>query len=878
MFSLFSAADIRRARDNAKENLETLVKVTVAQLVMLRHHPSFPDAELAPEGDALNCVRVLTRVLPYLYEKDELHQWEETIFWAPRRKLTRKASLSANVLFDDTEAVTPEIQENSEKYEDTKPLAEEFIDVLIDLLFFEGFTLPAVPGSRKKQNYVIWQTGVGCNTPIGTTKECESNRSEVLRLLLTLISKGMYMSANMLPVVGVRAITYIATNPHKQKVLSVLCSLLNTTLKYNPASWSVPYGQAIFKDPKQILVTYCVELLLAILVYPVPESGPGDPQKNYYRHFLGRLHRPQDFQFIVDGMTRILNQPIAASTSYLPGSAGTVKCAEDMIMLFWEVTQCNKRFRSFIIDTNRSHDFVILMLFYAIEYKLDPAKQGVVKMCAFILQTLSVEKNFGFSLNKRFEAQETLPTGIRIQGFSGTYGDFLIQSIYTLITTSKEKLATVYPALLSVIANIAGYLQNLSAVTSSKLLQLFSSMSSPSFLLANDTNHELLETLLQSMNAIIEHQYAKNAHFVYAILRSRNGFLALGNFTLESAQEEIQRQEQRRKDEAGRESTDSLSRRGSNDTTTSNGRDGLGPRRSVSASHHAAPDESAFAIGENSDEEDESQVAATPQSDTMSRATSIASSHDLENVEAVPTQLRGMSEKARGKMPAGPSSFSRQNSINSISGLGGSGGGNGGYGFQPSAEWLDSWLPYLPLGTILAVIDQVAQLTAPHISAAGTDTRAVLRVIQETRIDGVDIQPLRTYGFIWTPLSLGWYESLLWSFVYVNEMQVSKGTPGVWNGTEIKLFKVQEAAPRGPSLRNPGGAVDAVGRNVVTRIGNMSLAASLRSGPVELVSQQVGTVRGGAGGEERPRAGGRASLGAGRRSESGVGHVRSSAM
>lgn len=32
-------------------------------------------------------------------------------------------------------------------------------------------------------------------------------------------------------------------------------------------------------------------------------------------------------------------------------------------------------------------------------------------------------------------------------------------------------------------------------------------MSSPSFLLANETNHDLLQSLLEAMNAIIEHQY-----------------------------------------------------------------------------------------------------------------------------------------------------------------------------------------------------------------------------------------------------------------------------------------------------------------------------------------------------------------------------------
>lgn len=83
------------------------------------------------------------------------------------------------------------------------------------------------------------------------------------------------------------------------------------TLKYNPASWRVPYDHVVFTDPRQVLVTYCLQLLLALLLYPVPEGPSNEAQlKNNYRHYLGRLHRTQDFQFLVDGMTRVLNQPV----------------------------------------------------------------------------------------------------------------------------------------------------------------------------------------------------------------------------------------------------------------------------------------------------------------------------------------------------------------------------------------------------------------------------------------------------------------------------------------------------------------------------------------------------------------------------------------
>lgn len=89
--------------------------------------------------------------------------------------------------------------------------------------------------------------------------------------------------------------------------------------------------------------------------------------------------------------------------------------------------------------------------------------------------------------------------------------------------------------------------------------------------------------------------------------------------------------------------------------------------------------------------------------------------------------------------------------------------------------------------------------------------------------------PIPVHTFEWSALSMGWYESLLWGFIFSGEMVVgtasgaTPGTVGVWNGTGIKLFKVQEAAAQGPTLLAPKGAVDAVGSNLVQRIGNLSL-------------------------------------------------------
>ena len=709
VFSLFSPTDIRRTRDSSLENLEVLILAITSRLNHLRNHPSFPDPELAPEREALNCIRVLTRILPYIYEADQLTSWEDKFFWGARRKKTRRAQVASEVLFDegkdgDDQSPRPEQHE----YEEAKPLAEELLDTLTDLLFFTGFTIPKIPTAKDKVTYAIWQSGVGCKTSIGTSRDLESNRCEVLRLLLTMTSKSMYLPPSVLPIQGVKALTYLVCCPDKQIVLSVLCSLLNTVIKYNAATWRVPYDHVVWKDAKQTLVIYSLQFLLVLLLYPVPEGGHGS--NNHYRSWLGKLHRPEDFQFLAEGLSRNLSQPMQATSAYLPGSQKSVRWAPEMMMLFWETLQCNKRFRTFIIDSNRAHDFVILCLFHATKSKADPSRQGVVRMCVFVLQTLSVEANFGKSLNKKFEAQETLPQNIRIPNFRGTYADFLIISIHTLITGSKGKLDAIYPALLGIINNIAAYAQHLSTTTSSKLLQLFTSMSSPSFLLANDTNHALLQSLLESINAVIEHQYTENPSLIMAVLRSRKRIEALRAFTLESGQDEIERIARRRKEILNAtEGVTSPTRSGSAENSPRHNP----PSRQGSLSD--VPEDGTFAVGGSDDDSDNDMLQHTPAQSSASVRNSRTSSFSSAD-DNVPTQLRGMSEKARGKLPANATSFSRHNSTTSL----GSHTARQKFSpaamsqpgaFSPTPHWIESWLPELPLHTLLTVIEALS----PHL-------------------------------------------------------------------------------------------------------------------------------------------------------------------
>lgn len=74
----------------------------------------------------------------------------------------------------------------------------------------------------------------------------------------------------------------------------------------------------------------------------------------------------------------------------------------------------------------------------------------------------------------------------------------------------------------------------------------------------------------------------------------------------------------------------------------------------VSALSDVPEEDGAFAIGDDDEDDDDDEHQATPPESTAtepSQASSVSSGMEGGIDDAVPTQLRGMSEKARGKMP-----------------------------------------------------------------------------------------------------------------------------------------------------------------------------------------------------------------------------------
>ena len=265
--------------------------------------------------------------------------------------------------------------------------------------------------------------------------------------------------------------------------------------------------------------------------------------------------------------------------------------------------------------------------------------------------------------------------------------------------------------------------------------------------------------------------------------------------SLDSGREQLEKLGRQRKEQANSDPNGHINR----SRTSSVDSMLRSPLSSRSPALSNVPEDGAFAIGgdDDSDIEDEDRSGSVP----FSPAAQPPLTASIPSTEPLPSQLRGLSEKARGKMPVGAATFSRQNSSTSLSQLTPAVTHSGA--FNPTPAWIDTWLPDLPLHTILSLLES----PSPPKSLP----------------PAIEPSPPRLHLFEWTTLSLGWYESLLWGFIFTAEMVVQNGAVGVWNGTGVRLFRVQQEQARGPSLMKPMGAVDAVGSRLVDGIGNLRI-------------------------------------------------------
>jgi hypothetical protein len=205
-------------------------------------------------------------------------------------------------------------------------LAERLFRAISDLLFCGGFTLPnTLQVAHRKINYIIWyvqsqadsdssftrfyrEKGIGSTTSLGNNSTAlDSNRTEVLRLFLVLLSRQIYVPAGSLFTTPSLYSLYLVQKLPRRDVLTILCSLLNTamnssttdTITIGTIAGKLPYNHLVFKGEgsRITLITTCLQVLCVLLDF---QSGTARDSKvdsqevpsaktNAFRYFIMKL-------------------------------------------------------------------------------------------------------------------------------------------------------------------------------------------------------------------------------------------------------------------------------------------------------------------------------------------------------------------------------------------------------------------------------------------------------------------------------------------------------------------------------------------------------------------------------------------------------------
>ncbi|KAF0719695.1 Aste57867_861 [Aphanomyces stellatus] len=548
IFTLIQPDDIRMLRQNQQQNLSTMLTQAITQLHQI---VATPLPKYYPQ--AVNCIRVLTRVMPFILE-DRTDAFVQQLLWGPP-PTTATAAAAAAPTDEDTsresvsDAAAPQLS-----------LAQMLIDATMGLLFLPDFTV--TPGAYKayREQFsagskvypaLLWYNGVGYpDSSAVASVQYDKNRKEVLKLLLTCFSGILYHTADSCDSYVDPFLAY-ATRNDSLFAPTLFYSLLNVTLLYDPVGWGVPYAGSIVADERETLVDVSVQVLLVLLDFGTPavarkpsvardsnnDCGDDAPEdsvfvsNNKYRQLLSSIQREEDFELLFNGLAKLLNNYHQSMNTLLPNSIKQIKCHQELLVLLWKLLDENKAFLQYTLKRADMNRIVVPLLFLMYEGRKEPSKVGMIHICTFILLLLSGERNFAVNLNKAFELK--LP--LDLPPFNGNHADLLIVCLHKVIVNGYEKLNSVYNCFLTIISNISPYIKKLNMVSSVRLLRLFKLFSQPRYLFDNEANHHLVFFLLDTFNNLIQYQYEGNEQMVYAMVQNKDLFQKLTALTMPAA-------------------------------------------------------------------------------------------------------------------------------------------------------------------------------------------------------------------------------------------------------------------------------------------------------------------------------------------------------
>ncbi|XP_068238982.1 protein HID1 isoform X2 [Palaemon carinicauda] len=804
VFALIPAAEIRSLREEAPSNLATLCYKAVEKLVRAADTGCSTHQE---QQIVLNCVRILMRVIPYIFEDPD---WRG-FFWS---------SLPAGG--------------EEEGSGDSVPLAHSLIHALCDLLFCPDFTVTTnkKSGPDKHEDLqsidsceFIWASGVGFAHSPPHVPSQDVNRTEILKLILTCFSQSIYQPSSDGADATNRWIA-VFTSADNRHALPLFTSLLNIVCGFDPVGFGVPYNHLLFSDSREPLVEVALQILITTLDHDITAGcadieEPNTVSDNLFINYLSRIHREEDFSFVLRGFTWLLNNPL--QQTYLPHSAKKIGFHQELLVFFWKFCDYNKKFLFYVLKSSDVLDVLVPILYHLNDARADQSRVGLMHIGVFILLLLSGERNFGVRLNKPYTA--SVPMDIPV--FTGTHADLMIIVFHKIITTGHQRLQPLFDCLLTILVNVSPYIKTMSMVTANKLLHLLEAFSTPWFLFSAPHHHHLVFFLLETFNNIIQYQFDGNSNLVYTIIRKRQVFHALANLPTDcgSISKSLNRRGKRTllrhpSTESSRSTPKIMEgaqpaqpAQPGTKTATLAAMPGLEKMTEKESAHPTTQqlDELTISSTVNGDlvgpvspmslvpptsiEEEGCSSAATNMPPPVPLGTSIQpptedqNVPDMENLEisekAERPESPAMSLHSAHSESSVPSTLSNAQSELTSSALGASTSQH----WAPNSAWVLSWKTKLPLQTIMRLLQVlVPQVEKICIDKGLTDESEILRFLQHGTLVGLLPVPhpilIRKYQA--NAGTATWFRTYMWGIIYLRNVD-----PPIWYDTDVKLFEIQ---------------------------------------------------------------------------------------
>jgi hypothetical protein len=285
-------------------------------------------------------------------------------------------------------------------------------------------------------------------------------------------------------------------------------------------------------------------------------------------------------------------------------------------------------------------------------------------------------------------------------------------------------------------------------------------MSSPSFLMADESNFQLTCYLLEIFNNIINYHYAENPNLVYAIVLHHNYFEKLDKLTWAGAVAEIERVRLLRESRTSVEEPQKIS------TEVNTKVDQTKTEESTTdIKDDPNQPEAEEQIDDNKPQEpmkaSYAEIAATPM------------------IDATVTEQQKEDSSRHGSSNSSIQSETTQANIRPTRN-----------GFIPNEAWMNYWKSKLPLRTVLTLVNRLVPEVEEKCGAGMSleELMEFLKAVQMADVLPEDGKSIFIRKFQWGEALVIWFRSMMWGQNYVSFMK----DHGPWNGTQVKLFQIKQ--------------------------------------------------------------------------------------